>query len=114
MLIKKGEIFLVDLSPTRGSEQSGHRPVLVVQNDIGNEFAPTTIIVPLTTKSYFESYPVNVNVPKGIAGLKSDSTVLLSQIRAIDKNRLENKVGRLPESYLQKVDLAAKVSLGLE
>ena len=114
MSIKRGEIYWVGLDPVKGSEQSGRRPALILQNNVGNEFSPTTLVAPLTTKSYFESYPVNVNVPKGIAGLKSDSTVLLSQIRAIDKNRLENKVGRLPESFLQKVDLAAKVSLGLE
>ena len=113
MLIKKGEIFLVDLSPTRGSEQSGHRPVLVVQNDVGNEFSPTTIIVPLTTKNYSKEYPTNVQLQRGTAGLKEDSTVLCSQIRTIDKSRLGKKLGTLPPTYLEKVNLAMKVSLEL-
>ena len=112
MPIKRGELFWVNLDPVRGSEQSGRRPVLVIQNDVGNEFSPTTIIAPLTTKSFSKEYPVNVNIPKGVSGLKADCTVLLSQIRTIDKIRLEKKIGRLPEGYLQKVNLAIKVSLG--
>src|SRR3989338_6547275 len=113
MLIRRGDLFYVDLSPTRGSEQRGRRPVLVIQNDIGNEVSPTTIIAPLTTKSFAKEYPTNVNIPKGIGGLKENSTVLLSQIRTIDKSRLENRIGHLPESYLAKVAEAIKVSLGL-
>mgnify|MGYP001596024087 CR=1 FL=1 len=92
MPIKRGDLFWVDLDPTRGSEQAGRRPVLVIQNDIGNEVAPTTIVAPLTTKSFTKEYPTNVHLPKGISGLKSDSTVLLSQIRTIDKARLEKKI----------------------
>ena len=113
MLIKRGDLFWVNLNPTRGSEQSGRRPVLVIQNDIGNELAPTVIIAPVTTKGFTKEYPTNVHIPKGAAGLKSDSTILLSQIRTIDKSRLEKKIGHLPESYLKKVDGAIKVSLGL-
>ena len=113
MSIKRGEIFWVNLNPSKGSEQSGRRPVLILQNDIGNELAPTTIIAPLTTKSFSKEYPTNVNLPKGIGGLKSDSTVLLSQIRTIDKTRVEERIGFLPSNYLRKVDMAVKISLGL-
>ena len=113
MLIKRGDLFWVNLNPARGSEQAGKRPVLVVQNDVGNEFAATTIIAPLTTKGFSKEYPTNVKIPRGASGLKDDSTTLLSQIRTIDKSRLERKIGHLPESYLRKVDEAIKISLGL-
>ena len=113
MSIKRGDLFWVNLDPARGSEQRGRRPVLVIQNDIGNEVAPTTIVAPLTTKSFSKEYPTNVNLPKGMAGLNVNSTVLLSQIRTIDKNRLEKKIGYLPENYIQKVDQALRISLGL-
>ena len=114
MSIRRGDFFYVDLNPTKGSEQRGRRPVLILQNDIGNEVSPTTIIAPLTTKSFTKEYPTNVNVPKGVAGLKENSTILLSQIRTIDKSRLEHKIGHLPETYMNKVDEAMRVSLGLE
>jgi len=113
MSIKRGDLFWVDLSPTTGSEQAGRRPVAVIQNDIGNKVAPTVIIAPLTTRSFTTHYPINVHVPKGIAGLFQHSTILLSQIRTIDKSRLGQTIGHLPASYLQQVDQAIKVSLGL-
>ena len=113
MSIRRGDLFYVDLNPTKGSEQRGRRPVLVIQNDIGNEVSPTTIIAPLTTKSFTKEYPINVNISKGVAGLKENSTALLSQIRTIDKSSLENKIGHLPESYMSKVDEAIRVSLEL-
>lgn len=87
--------------------------MVVLQNDIGNESAPTVIVAPLTTKSFSKEYPTNVNLPKGISGLKQDSTILLSQIHTIDQSRLEKKIGRLPEAYLKKMDRAIRVSLGL-
>jgi len=113
MPIRRGELFWVDLNPARGSEQAGRRPVLVIQNDIGNEMAPTVIIAPLTTKSFSKPYPINVNVPRGVAGLAENSTVLLSQIRTIDKTRLGPRIGRLPASYIKQVDRAIRISLGL-
>ena len=113
MSIKRGDIFWVDLDPTRGSEQAGRRPVVIIQNDTGNEFAPTVIAAPLTTKSFSKEYPTNVHLPKAASGLKEDSTVLLSQIRTLDKKRFEKKIGHLPTVYLAKVDQAIKVSLGL-
>ena len=112
MSIKRGDVFYVNLDPTKGSEQAGTRPVLVIQNDVGNEYAPTVIIAPFTTKSFTKYYPTNVNVLEGTAGLREDSTVLLSQIRTIDKNRLERKVGHLPPALMQQVDEAIKASLG--
>lgn len=113
MLIKRGDLFWVDLNPAKGSEQAGRRPVLVIQNDVGNAVAPTVIIAPLTTKSFRKEYPVNVNIPAGEGGLKVDSTVLLSQIRTIDKLRLVRKIGHLPPPYLQEVNRAIAISLGL-
>ena len=113
MSIKRGELYWGNLSPSKGSEQRGQRPVLILQNDIGNELAPTTIIAPLTTKSLTKEYPTNVNLPKGTGGLNSDSTVLLSQIRTVDKVRLEGRIGLLPLPYLQKVERAVKISLAL-
>ncbi len=113
MLIKRGDLFWVNLDPARGSEQAGRRPVLVIQNDIGNEAAPTTIVAPLTTKSFSKEYPTNVHLPKGTGGLKSNSAVLLSQIRTLDKTRLERKIGRLSDTHLAKVEQAIKISLGL-
>ena len=113
MQVRRGDLFWVDLDPTKGSEQAGRRPVVVIQNDVGNEVAPTVIVTPVTTKSFTKHFPVNVHAPKGTAGLKEDSTILLSQIRTIDKRRLDRKIGRLPPSYLKQVDRAISISLGL-
>lgn len=113
MQIRRGDVFYVNLDPTKGSEQAGTRPVLVIQNDVGNEYAPTVIIAPLTTRSFSKLYPTNVNISARTAGLKENSTVLLSQIRTIDKNRLERRVGRLPLDFMRQVDEAIKASLGL-
>ena len=113
MRIKRGDLFWVSLDPTKGSEQAGRRPVLVIQNDVGNEVAATVIIAPLTTKSFTKPYPTNVPLPRGVAGLKEDSTVLLSQIRTIDKMRLERKIGHVPPDSLSEVNRAIAISLGL-
>jgi mRNA interferase MazF len=113
MPIRRGDLFWVDLNPIKGSEQAGRRPVVVIQNDVGNEVAPTVIVAPLTTKSFTKRYPINVHVPQGVAGLKEHSTILLSQIRTLDKTRLDRKIGHLPPSYLKQVDEAIRISLGL-
>lgn len=113
MRIRRGDLFWVDLNPTKGSEQAGRRPVLVIQNDVGNEVAPTVIVAPLTTTRFKREYPINVHVPRRRAGLTQDSTILLSQIRTIDTSRLERKIGHLPPLYLQQVNHAICVSLGL-
>ena len=113
MPVRRGDLFWVNLNPVKGSEQAGHRPVVVIQNDVGNEVAPTVIVAPLTTKSFTKPYPMNVRVPRGVAGLHEHSTILLSQIRTIDKTRLDRKIGHLPPSYLAQVDRAIGISLGL-
>jgi len=113
MPIRRGDLFYVNLAPTKGSEQAGTRPVLVIQNDVGNEYAPTVIIAPLTARAFLKRYPTNVNIPKGTAGLKENSTALLSQIRTIDKSRLERRLGHLPSYLIHQVDEAIKISLGL-
>ena len=113
MPIRRGDVFWVDLNPVKGSEQAGRRPVVVIQNDVGNEVAPTVIVAPLTTKSFTKHYPINVHLPRGVAGLKEHSTVLLSQIRTIDKTRLDRKIGHLPPTSLKQVDQAICISLGL-
>lgn len=114
MPVKRGDIFYVDLNPVKGSEQAGRRPVLVIQNDIGNEYSPTVIIAPLTTKKLSKEYPTNVHLKKGVAGLKEDSAILFSQIRTIDKARLEKKIGSLSKDLISKVDEAIRISLGLD
>ena len=113
MSIKRGDLFWANLNPTRGSEQAGRRPVVVIQNNIGNEVAATTIIAPLTTKDFSREYPANVCLPKGTCGLKFKSTVLLSQIRTIARSRLEARIGQVPPIYLRKIDQAIKISLAL-
>ncbi len=113
ILIRRGDIYWAGLNPTRGSEQSGRRPVVIIQNDVGNEFSSTTIVAPLTTKKLSKPYPTNVHLPKGIGGLKEESTVLLSQIRVVDKVRLEKKMGHLPLNFMEEMDTAIKASLGL-
>ena len=113
MRIRRGDLFWVDLNPIRGSEQAGRRPVVVIQNDVGNAVAPTVIVAPCTTTRFTKQYPINVHVPRGIAGLKDDSTILLSQIRTIDKSRLGRKLGHLSPTYLQNVNRAICISVGL-
>lgn len=113
MPIRRGDLFWVDLNPVQGSEQGGRRPVVVIQNDVGNRVAPTVIVAPLTTTPFTKPYPINVPIPKRVAGLTQDSTALLSQIRTIDKSRLGRPIGHLPSAYLQQVNHAICVSLGL-
>lgn len=112
-MVKRGEIYWVFFGNTVGSEQNGRRPALIIQNNPGNEFSPTTIVAALTTKSFLKFFPTNVNVPRMAAGLKFDSTIMLSQIQTIDQTRLQKKIGQLPHSFMAKVDSAIKLSLGL-
>ncbi len=111
--IKRGDIFLINLSPIKGSEQGGVRPGLILQNDIYNEYSPTTIIAPITSKLYEKEYPTNVFIKKEESGLDKDSTILLNQIRTIDKSRFFKKVGSLNSYSMNKVDNALKISLEL-
>lgn len=112
-MVKRGDLCWVNLNPVTGSEQASRRPVVIVQNDIGNALATTTIIAPLTTKSFHKSYPVNVHIPKDVAGLTENSTVLLAQIRVVDKTRLGPKLGHVPSAYMRQINQAIKISLGL-
>lgn len=110
--IRRGDIFYADLSPTIGCEQGGNRPVLIVQNDIGNHYSPTVIIAVLTSKQK-KDLPTHINVNIGEGNIMMDSTILLEQIRTIDKFRLSKYIGSLPAEKMNQVNSAMLVSLGL-
>ena len=111
--IIRGEIVIANLKPVKGSEQGGIRPVLVVQNDTLNKYSPTTIIAPITSKIYTKEYPTNVIIKKEDSKMKVDSTILLNQIKTIDKRRIIKKIVSLDNFTMNKVDRAIKVSLSL-
>jgi len=111
--IKRGDVFFADLSPVRGSEQGGQRPVLIVQNDIGNKYSPTVIVAAITAKIAKAKLPTHVEVEASTVGLIKDSVVLLEQVRTIDKTRLIQKLGHLDSEIMIRVDQALVVSLGL-
>lgn len=111
--IKRGDIVLVNLEPIKGSEQGGIRPCLIIQNNQGNKYSPLTIIAPLTSKVFTKEFPTNVFILKEDSGLNKDSTILLNQIRTIDKLRITRKIGTLATEIMGRVDLAIKISLGL-
>ena len=111
--VKRGEVFYADLSPVVGSEQGGVRPVLIVQNDVGNRFSPTVIAAAITSKHDKTNLPTHIGLKAGTGGLTKDSVVLLEQIRTLDKRRLREKAGRLDEDVLGQVDNALEVSFGL-
>ena len=113
MLIKRGEIFLADLEPIKGSEQGGIRPVLIIQNNTSNKYSPVTIIAAITSKIFEKEFPTNVFLSKKDSKLDKDSTILLNQIRTIDKSRLIKKISSMDEYLMKKVDLAIKISLDL-
>ena len=112
--IIRGEIVVANLEPVEGSEQGGVGPVLIIQNDILNKHAPTTIIAPITSKIYTKEYPTNVIIKKEDSKLKLDSTILLNQIRTIDKKRIIKKIGSLDNFTMNKIDRSIKISLGLD
>ena len=114
MEIIRGEIVVANLEPVRGSEQGGVRPVLIIQNDILNKYAPTTIIAPITSKIYTKEYPTNVIIKKEGFKMKLDSTILLNQIKTIDKRRIIRKIGSLNNFTMNVVDRAIKISLGID
>lgn len=114
MIIKRGDVLLVDFEPVKGSEQGGKRPALVIQNDSGNNFSPTTIVAPITSKKFTRDFPTNVNLKQEVPNLKYGSTVLLNQIKTIDKSRIGKVISFLPDETMRKVNLAIKVSLGLD
>ncbi len=111
-MVKRGELYYADLSPVVGSEQGGIRPVLVVQNDIGNRYSPTIIAAAITSKQTKAKLPTHIELTAGKFGLPVDSVVLLEQIRTLDKKRLREKIGELSFDEMQKVNDGLLVSLG--
>ena len=113
MNVKRGELYYADLSPVVGSEQGGIRPVLVVQNDVGNKYSPTVIAAAITSRMSKTRLPTHIDIYAERAGLARDSVILLEQIRTIDKRRLREHMGRLDEGMMSQVDTAIAVSFGL-
>jgi mRNA interferase MazF len=111
--IKRGDLFYADLSPVVGSEQGGVRPVLIIQNDIGNKYSPTVIVAAITSQINKAKLPTHIEISANEYGLNKDSVVLLEQIRTIDKKRLREKIGNLDEGIMIAVDNGLQVSLGL-
>ena len=113
MTVKRGDIYYADLSPVVGSEQGGIRPVLIVQNDVGNKFSPTVIAAAITSQRYKTNLPTHIRVNADGCGLAKDSIVLLEQVRTLDKKRLKEKMGELPPEAMDSVNSALSISFGL-
>ena len=113
MSMKRGDIFYADLSPVVGSEQGGTRPVLIIQNDIGNQYSPTTIVAAITSQVSKAKLPTHIELNCEMCGLEKDSVILTEQIRTIDKRRLKDKVSILDGETMAKVNQALEISLGL-
>ena len=113
LAIKRGDVFFADLSPVVGSEQGGTRPVLVIQNDIGNRFSPTVIIAAITAQIQKAKLPTHVEIDAERYKFERDSVILLEQVRTIDKSRLTDKITHLDEFLMEQVDEALEVSFGL-
>lgn len=113
-MVRRGDVFYADLSPVVGSEQGGVRPVLVVQNDIGNRYSPTTIVSAITSQIAKAKLPTHVELPARESGLDRDSVILLEQIRTIDKRRLRQRVAHLGDEIMEKVNEALAISVGLK
>lgn len=111
MEIRRGDVFLVDFNPARGSEQAGCRPAVVVQNDVGNKYGPTTIVIAVTTTH--KDYPFLVKLSAGEGGLERDSAANAAQVLTVDKLRLARKLGSLPSKTMRQINRALAVSLGL-
>ncbi|MBE5804450.1 MAG: type II toxin-antitoxin system PemK/MazF family toxin [Clostridiales bacterium] len=111
-IMKRGEIYRADLDPVIGSEQGGIRPVVIIQNDIGNQHSTTVIVAAVTTRSKKANLPVHVPITAGESGLKSDSVVLLEQLRTLEKSRLTKYLGCLNRNAMRRIDKALALSLG--
>ena len=111
--VKRGDIYYADLSPVVGSEQGGLRPVLIIQNDVGNRYSPTVIAAAITSRMGKTKLPTHIDVLADKVGLTKDSVILLEQIRTLDKRRLKEKMGHLDESMMRQVNAAIAVSFGL-
>ncbi len=113
MNVKRGDVYFADLSPVVGSEQGGFRPVLIIQNNIGNRFSPTVIVAAITAQIQKAKLPTHVEISASEYGMERDSVVLLEQIRTLDKQRLTEKITHLDEELMKRVNEALQISLGL-
>ena len=113
MSVKRGDIYYADLSPVVGSEQGGLRPVLIIQNDVGNRYSPTVIAAAITSKMSKTHLPTHIDIYAEQVGLAKDSVILLEQVRTIDKRRLKEKMGHLDDNIMNEVNSAIAVSFGL-
>jgi len=111
--IRRGDIFFANLNPVIGSEQGGTRPVLVLQNDVGNKHSPTTIVAAITSRIKKAKLPTHVELSKEFAGLDRDSVILLDQLRTVDRCRLKERIARLDPGIMARVDAALAISVGL-
>ena len=111
--VKRGDIFFADLSPVVGSEQGGMRPVLIIQNNIGNHFSPTVIVSAITSRISKPKMPTHVGLKSQKNGLEKDSVILLEQVRTIDKQRLREKIAHTDQETMKKVNEALRISFGL-
>ena len=114
MIVKRGDLFYADLSPVVGSEQGGIRPVLVVQNDVGNKYSPTIIAAAVTSQINKAKMRTHIEISTETYGLVKDSVILMEQIRTIDKKRLKEKIGHADDELMQRVNKALSVSFALE
>lgn len=114
MTVKRGDMFYADLSPVIGSEQGGVRPVLVIQNDIGNKYSPTVIAAAITSQINKAKLPTHIEISSAEYGLNKDSVILLEQIRTIDKRRLKEKIGHINDDLMNKVNDGLIISFGLK
>jgi len=112
-MVMRGEIYFAELNPVQGSEQGGTRPVLIIQNDVGNAYSPTTIVMPITSKIAKAKLPTHVELSSAQSGLARDSVILAEQIRTIDKSRLKKKVAVLDNQSMGVVGAAMAISIGL-
>ncbi|MBO5884150.1 MAG: type II toxin-antitoxin system PemK/MazF family toxin [Clostridia bacterium] len=114
MSVRRGDIYYADLSPVVGSEQGGLRPVLIIQNDVGNRYSPTVIAAAITSRMSKTHLPTHIDIYADKVGIAKDSVVLLEQVRTLDKKRLKEKMGHLDDSLMNKVNNAIAVSFGLD
>ena len=112
--VRRGDIFYADLSPVIGSEQGGVRPVLIIQNDVGNKYSPTVICAAITSQINKAKLPTHIEIESASSTLVKDSVILLEQIRTIDKKRLREKICRLEDNMMNRINRAVMVSLGLD
>ena len=112
-VIKRGEIYFAQLNPVQGSEQGGLRPVLIVQNDVGNQHSPTTIVLAITSQINKARLPTHIELSRGESGLERDSVILAEQVRTIDKSRLQQKVAELNPAIMARIGRALAISVGL-